>query len=313
MAVKLERTKSALKKRIKAKEQSIYYGHHMILKQFPTPEEFYQTYWNKKPFVVRGGVDPNLFDRLIDGDTLAGLSLEEEIKSRLVITAPEGKKWTCEHGPFQEERFQTLGEENWSLLVQNVEKYHPDTAALLEYFNFSPRWLLDDIMVSFSAKGGSVGPHTDSYHVFLAQGIGRRSWRIGQSPVQNDACIEGLELKVLKEGFNGQEVKVEKGDVIYIPPQFAHEGTTLENAMTFSVGFLGPKMSELFIEYGYYLEQVEIHNKRYVGEELKTDSACLEIPKSAQETIKNDLLNTLQTNSFSDWLVEYFASSGEED
>jgi 50S ribosomal protein L16 3-hydroxylase len=285
----------------------------MILNKFPTDEDFYQTYWNKKPFVVRGAIDPDLFESLIDGDTLAGLSLEEEIKSRLVITAPRGGEWTCEHGPFEEERFQTLGEKNWSLLVQNVEKYHTDTAALLDSFNFSPRWLLDDIMVSYSAVGGSVGPHTDSYHVFLVQGMGRRLWRIGEKPVENEKCIEGIELKVLKDGFQGQEIEVTKGDVIYIPPQFAHEGTTLENAMTFSVGFLGPKMSELFIEYGYYLEQIETDNKRYVGEGLCAQSTSLEIPPSAQDTIRNDLLNTLHAKSFSNWLIEYFSTSKDED
>lgn len=285
----------------------------MILEKFPTPEEFYKKYWNQKLFVVRGGIAPTLFDTLIDGDTLAGLSLEEDIKSRLVMTASEGEKWTCEHGPFDEDRFQTLGNKNWSLLVQNVEKYHTDTATLLEHFNFSPRWLLDDIMVSYSAAGGSVGPHTDSYHVFLVQGEGRRLWRVGSMPVENEDCIDGLDLKVLKDGVQGEEIIVEKGDVIYIPPKFAHEGTTLENAMTFSIGFLGPKMSELFIEYGYYLEQTEIDNKRYVGKGLTVESACLEVPFSAKETIKNDLLNTLDKDSFSDWLNAYFSSSLEMD
>jgi len=284
----------------------------MILDRFPTAEEFYKNYWCKKPFVVRGAIDESVFETLIDGDTLAGLALEEEIKSRIVTTAPEGGKWTCEHGPFKEERFNTLGNTHWSLLVQNVDQYHPDTATLLEHFNFSPRWLLDDIMVSFSAKDGSVGPHTDSYHVFLIQGIGCRKWCIGNAPVENEDCIEGLDLKVLKDGVTGEEVEVTMGDVIYIPPNFAHEGTTIESAMTFSVGFLGPKMSELLIEYGYYLEQEETHNKRYVGAGLTEESARLEIPTQAQDTIKNDLLETLHADSFSAWLTEYFSSDKDD-
>lgn len=285
---------------------------HMILDQFPSIDEFYKTYWGHKPFVVTGGVDSALFKEFIDGDTLAGLSLEEDIKSRLVKTAPEGGKWTCDYGPFDEDYFSTLGEKNWSLLVQNVDKHHPPTAALLESFNFSPRWLLDDIMVSYSATGGSVGPHTDSYHVFLVQGIGRRLWRIGNAPVQNEVCIEGLELKVLKNGVEGVDIEVTMGDVIYIPPNFAHEGTTLESAMTFSVGFLGPKMSELFIEYGYYLEQEETHNKRYIGQGLNAESARLEIPMQAKDTIKDELLNALHTDSFSEWLVEYFSNTEDD-
>ncbi len=285
----------------------------MLLNTFPTTEEFYKTYWGRKPFIVRSGIDKALFDTLIDGDTLAGLSLENDIKSRIVKTADEGGKWVCEHGPFKESYFSTLGDKNWSLLVQNVDQYHPETAKLLESFNFSPRWLLDDIMVSYSTPAGSVGPHTDSYHVFLIQGIGKRLWRIATTPTQNEECIEGLDLKVLKESFDGEDIEVTMGDVIYIPPNFAHEGMTHETAMTFSIGFLGPKMSELFIEYGYYLEETETHNKRYAGEGLTAKSACLEIPTDAQETIKNELLNTLHTDSFSKWLVEYFSSTPEDD
>lgn len=285
----------------------------MILDKFPSTEEFYNTYWGRKPFVVRGGVDPALFEGFIDGDTLAGLSLEEDIKSRLVITAPEGGKWVCEHGPFEEDRFSTLGEKNWSLLVQNVEQYHTDTAALLESFNFSPRWMLDDIMVSYSATGGTVGPHTDSYHVFLVQGIGRRVWRVGNTAIQNEEYIEGLELKVLKDGVEGEDIEVTMGDVIYLPPNFAHEGTTLENAMTFSVGFLGPKMSELFIEYGYYLDQMDLDNKRYVGQGLNAESAGPEMSMHAKETIKNELLNTLHAECFSEWLAEYFRPKDDVD
>lgn len=285
----------------------------MILDKFPNIDEFYATYWGRKPFVVRGAIDPKLFDKLIDGDTLAGLSLDEDIKSRIVITAPEGGQWTCEHGPFEEERFSTLGETNWSLLVQNVEKYHIETAELLKSFDFSPRWLLDDIMVSYSTTGGTVGPHTDSYHVFLVQGIGRRLWTVGETPVQNEDYIEGLELKVLKDGVKGKEIEVNIGDVIYLPPHFAHEGITLENAMTFSVGFLGPKMSELFIEYGYYLEETEAYNTRYVGQGLNAESIGETIPQQEQETIKGELLKALHADSFSEWLVEYFSPSTEDD
>ena len=128
----------------------------MILNEFPSTDDFYKTYWGKKPFIVRGAIDQDLFDDLIDGDSLAGLSLEEDIKSRLVITEPENNKWICHHGPFPEDKFSTLGDSNWNLLVQNVEQYHPETAQLLSAFNFSPRWLMDDIMVSYSATGGSA-------------------------------------------------------------------------------------------------------------------------------------------------------------
>lgn len=280
----------------------------LILNEFPDPEEFYAAYWGRKPFVVRGGINPNDFETFIDGDMLAGLSMEDDVKSRIVMTAPEGNKWTCEHGPFDEKRFQTLGDKNWSLLVQNVEQNHTDTADLLKNFNFSPRWLLDDIMVSYSAAGGTVGPHTDSYHVFLVQGIGRRIWTVGDAPVENEDCIEGLDLKVLKNGIDGEDIEVTIGDVIYIPPHFAHEGRTLETAMTFSVGFLGPKMSELFVEYGHYLGQVEQSDKRYIGQGLSSDSSHCFISNETQKMVRNKLIDSLNTNDFSVWLAEYFST-----
>lgn len=280
----------------------------IILDTFPTTSEFYTTYWNKKPFLVRGHVPASIFEDVVDGDILAGLALEEDVKSRIVTTASEGGKWACDHGPFDGDHFSTLGEENWALLVQNVEQYHPETARILEAFSFAPRWLMDDIMVSYSAAGGSVGPHTDSYHVFLVQGIGRRTWTVGDAPITNEKCIEGLDLKVLSDGVQGTPVDVEMGDLIYIPPHFGHEGSTIETAMTFSIGFLGPKMSELFVEYGYYLEQDEAHNKRYSGQNLNEKSSGFLINDDAKKDIVTGFTDALNADHFSSWITEYFSS-----
>ena len=279
----------------------------MILNEFPSTDDFYKTYWGKKPFIVRGAIDQDLFDDLIDGDSLAGLSLEEDIKSRLVITEPENNKWICHHGPFPEDKFSTLGDSNWNLLVQNVEQYHPETAQLLSAFNFSPRWLMDDIMVSYSATGGSVGPHTDSYHVFLVQGMGKRKWKIGHSPIENQEYIDDTDLLVLKHGFEGYETEVSIGDVIYIPPHFGHQGITTQEAMTFSVGFLGPQRSELFAEYSHYLEQHPHINKRYTGQGLDANSAAFSIAPSATNIIQNDLIEAIKDERFSTWMAEYFS------
>lgn len=280
----------------------------LILDKFPTAHEFYKNYWGQKPFLVRGYVNPSVFDTYIDGDELAGLSLEDDVKSRLVTTAQGGKKWTCEHGPLAEDRYETLGEENWSLLVQNIDQYHPDTADLLQYFSFSPRWLLDDIMVSYSTVGGTVGPHTDSYHVFLVQGTGRRLWTVDDHAILDPECIAGLDLKVLKDGVDGEPVEVQAGDVIYIPPHFGHAGVTLETAMTFSVGFLGPKMSELFVEYGYYLEQSDLENARYTGQGLNEKNSNFMVAEDAQSTMRAALINSLHTDGFTQWMVEYFST-----
>ncbi len=280
----------------------------MILDKFPTADAFYKTYWGKKPFIVRNFVDSALMETFVDGDTMAGLALEEDIKSRIVTNSPSGQQWKCAHGPFDESRFSELGERDWSLLVQNVEQYHTDTAKLLEHFHFSPRWLLDDIMVSYSAPGGSVGPHTDSYHTFLIQGIGVRKWKLSADPVMDKSYIEGMDIKVLENGFEGEEFEVRMGDVIYIPPHFGHEGVTLETAMTFSVGFLGPKMSEMMAEYAAYLEEEESRDKRYLGECMDADSGAFSISPQEQNTIRNDLINALQSDDFALWMAQYFST-----
>jgi len=221
------------------------------LESLPSVADFYALYWNRKPFLVRDAVDRAAMDRLITPDELAGLSMEETVRSRMVSR----KDWACRFGPFTEDDFATSGQPPWSLLVQNVEQFHPDTADLLRAFSFAPRWLIDDIMVSFSTEGGTIGGHVDSYHVFLVQGQGRRRWTIGHEPVFEEDYIDGLDLKILKEPVEGDVVDVTSGDVLYVPLHFAHEGTTLEDALAFSVGFLGPKLSELYDAYGLYMRR----------------------------------------------------------
>ncbi len=221
--------------------------------------------------------------------------------------------WACRFGPFTEEDFNTAGKPPWSLLVQNVEQFHPDTANLLRAFNFAPRWLMDDIMVSFSTAGGTIGDHVDSYHVFLVQGRGVRRWTIGREPVIDEQYIDGLDLKILKDPIDGDSVDVSPGDILYVPPRFAHEGTTLDDALTFSVGFLGPKLSELYGDYGQYLADHEALDRRYTGEGLSADSAGFVVSTDTVETLRDHLGHTLNTPAFSDWLASFFTGSTSED
>ena len=192
----------------------------IILDALPSIGDFYAHYWNKRPFLVRDAIDPIVMDGLITPDELAGLSMEDIVRSCMVAR----QDWACKFGPFSEEDFNTDEEPPWSLLVQNVEQFHPDTATLLRAFNFAPRWLMDDIMVSYSTKGGTIGGHVDSYHVFLVQGQGARSWTVGRDHILDEAYIDGLDLKILKDPIVGDTVEVTSGDVLYIPPHFAHEG-----------------------------------------------------------------------------------------
>ncbi len=284
-----------------------------ILDTMPDPATFYGAYWNKRPFVVRAGIAPTLMDDFISADELAGLSMDDSPMSRMVMTAGHHHDWSCSYGPFEEDAFAHTGDADWSLLVQNVDQFHPQTAALLHHFGFAPRWLMDDIMVSFSAVGGSIGPHIDSYHVFLVQGEGKRRWKVGQAPIENESFIEGLALKILEGGFKGDEVELSCGDILYVPPLFGHEGTTIENALTYSVGFLGPKLSELFTSYGQYLSECEDIDNRYVGAGLNQDSAGFSISEAAVDTIRGGFIAHLSARRFNQWLVEFFTEHAHED
>jgi len=285
----------------------------MILNNFPSDVDFYKNYWCKKPFIVRNYIPIDAIDNLVDGDTLAGFSLEEEIKSRVIINNQKGNDWVCEHGPFDDDYFDNIGDQNWSLLVQNVEQYHADTAQLLTYFQFSPRWLLDDIMVSFSTPGGSVGPHIDSYHTFLVQGIGKREWKISENKINDDRYVNNPDMKILKHGFDGYTFEVTAGDIIYMPPFFGHEGKTLDLAMTFSIGFLGPKTSEMLSDYAHYLEERENLNKRFLGGDLDVNSASFIIGHSTQDNIRNDIISSIQSNDFTAWMAAYFSTPNHEE
>ena len=279
------------------------------LDALPSIVDFYAHYWNKRPFVVRDAIDQTVMDGLITPDELAGLSMEETARARMVTR----KDWACQFGPFTEEDFNTAGKPPWSLLVQNVEQFHPDTATLLRAFNFAPRWLMDDIMVSFSTKGGTIGGHIDSYHVFLVQGQGSRRWTIGREPIIDEAYIDGLDLKILKDPIDGDTVEVTSGGIVYIPPHFAHEGITLDDALTFSVGFLGPKLSELYGAYGQHLADHDALDHRYVGEGLSPDSSGFTLSIDAVEALRNHLGKPLSTPAFSEWLAAFFTGSTSED
>lgn len=280
----------------------------VILDKPPTTEEFFREFWNKKPFVVRSMISKKIMATLIDGDHLAGLSMEEEIESRLVRKGKKQNDWTCDYGPFQEKDFSKLDEKDWSLLVQNTEKYHDETADLLKCFNFSPRWLLDDIMVSFSPKGGTVGAHADSYHVFLVQGKGQRQWKIANSPTENEDYIKDISLKILKAPFKGKNITVEEGDVIYVPPNFAHQGVSLKPSLTYSVGFLGPSLSEMLTQFGQYLEENHPGIPRYLGQDLTESAVPFQVAPPHLDDLKFFMTEIFHQDYFTKWLTHYFCN-----
>jgi 50S ribosomal protein L16 3-hydroxylase len=201
-------------------------------------ETFLTEYWQKKPLLIRNAFPD--FESPIDPDEVAGLALEEDIESRIILEDGPNTKWELENGPFSEDRFESLPDSNWTLLVQAVDQWVPEMADLLEHFNFLPSWRLDDIMVSFAPKGGSVGPHYDQYDVFLLQAEGQRKWQLGPKCKADTELRNDSKLSILNTMHVTDEWTVNPGDLLYIPPMYAHNGVAENDCMTFSIGFRAP-------------------------------------------------------------------------
>jgi 50S ribosomal protein L16 3-hydroxylase len=182
------------------------------------------------------------------------LATRPDVISRLILQTGGAYPWELRSGPFTRRSLKAAmqPDEKWSLLVQEVDHHLPAAAELVERFSFLPRWRVDDLMASFAPAGGGVGAHTDNYDVFLIQGAGRRTWRVGAAPLwaEDEVLIDDLDVSVIDEeassGFEwGQTYQVEPGDLLYLPPRWAHEGVALTDCLTLSVGFRAPSHQDL--------------------------------------------------------------------
>jgi len=203
--------------------------------------QFIQEYWQKKPLLIRQAIPDYVCP--LSAEELAGLALEDEVESRLI--QQHGDDWQCRYGPFDESDFTSMPDSHWTLLVQNCNRYIPEFAQLLENFDFLPSWRLDDIMVSYAADQGSVGPHWDQYDVFLLQGWGQREWRIIEGDHSNAKLRPGLDLKILSHFDAQHSWLLEPGDMLYLPPGVAHYGIAAGPCITISVGFRAANASQL--------------------------------------------------------------------
>jgi 50S ribosomal protein L16 3-hydroxylase len=210
--------------------------------------QFLDEYWQKKPLLVRKAIPG--FTGLLSRDELFELACNEEAESRFVSQA--GGRWTIEHGPFTRERFRRA-KKPWTTLVQGLNLLLPEADRLMREFRFIPYARLDDLMVSYANDGGGVGPHFDNYDVFLIQGIGRRRWRIGNQKDQR--LIEGLPLRILKDFRPKHDWVLEPGDLLYLPPEWAHDGIAMGECMTYSVGFRTVPTQELAEQFLMFLAE----------------------------------------------------------
>ena len=204
-----------------------------------SPEQFMKRHWQKKPLLIRQAV-PNMKPPIERAELLSMLE-NAEVESRHIVR--KGAKWTLKKGPMARKSLPSFKTPDWTVLIQGVDLHHDAVHALLQQFRFVPDARLDDLMISFATDGGGVGPHFDSYDVFLLQAQGQRKWRIGRQ--KNFELQEGVPLKILKDFKPEAEFVLNPGDMLYLPPGYAHDGVAIGECMTYSVGFRVPRSAEL--------------------------------------------------------------------
>ncbi|HXH01480.1 MAG TPA: cupin domain-containing protein, partial [Xanthomonadaceae bacterium] len=271
-------------------------------------------YWQKRPLLIRGAFPEYAAAGLVPPITpedLAGLACEDTALSRLVRFARETDAWSVQHGPFAEDVFLALPDHDWTLLVQDVDKWDADVNALLSHFDFLPRWRLDDVMVSFAAPGGSVGAHVDQYDVFLLQAQGHREWHIDARAGSGDQTFrDDTELKLLRDFAPTHAWTLEPGDMLYLPPGIAHHGIAVDACLTFSIGMRAPAAAELLGDYVDTLTADMDERLRYADPDLASagDPGKIDAAALARVSQALDALHVRDPDFVGDWFGRFITT-----
>lgn len=226
------------------------------------PQRFLRDHWQKKPLLIRRALAD--FSGLISPAALFRLAGRDDVEARLVKRTR--RAWQLRRGPFSGSDLARLPARNWTLLVQDLNHFLPEAAALLLRFDFIPHARVDDVMISYAAPGGGVGPHVDSYDVFLLQGSGQRRWQI--SAQEDHQLVSDAPLKILRHFQPEQEWVLEPGDMLYLPPGYAHCGVALTECVTYSIGFRAPSMQEMASAFLIHLQDTLVLDGFYTDPEL---------------------------------------------
>ena len=241
-----------------------------------SPKEFMKKYWHKKPLLIKGAFKD--FKPVLSRAELFKLAQSDEVQSRLVQHQfmKDHLIWDVKHGPFKAKDKPAFSKEAWTLLLQGVDLVDERAAHLLRQFRFIPGARLDDLMISYATHNGGVGPHFDSYDVFLIQASGQRLWKIGQ---QKDLTLrDDTPLKILADFKPQKEYLLSPGDMLYLPPRYAHDGVAVGECMTYSVGFRAPKSDELARD---LLQRLGDEVQELIGSKLYSDPTQVAVSESA--------------------------------
>ncbi|MBT8126542.1 MAG: cupin domain-containing protein [Gammaproteobacteria bacterium] len=269
-------------------------------------ETFLHDYWQKKPLLVKNAF-PHIQSPLTPNE-LAGLACEDDVNSRLVIEQHKQGPWHVVHGPLNEDDFNELPATHWTLLVTDVDKHVPAARALIDRFRFIPDWRIDDLMISYAPEGGSVGPHSDAYDVFLIQALGQRRWMINSD--FDETCLDDTELRILQHFDAAEDWVLDPGDMLYLPPNIAHYGIALNDCMTCSVGFRAPSVSNMISEYAEFIAAATDREQRYQDPDLAYQQNPAEIQRTVLTRIKTLLAMQLAIDD--DKLLRWFGEFTSE-
>jgi 50S ribosomal protein L16 3-hydroxylase len=241
--------------------------------------DFLREYWHKEPLLVTAAI-PDCRP-LLSRDQLFALASRDDVESRLVQRVRG--RYTLREGPFTRAELARMPPRGWTLLVQGVNLHDDRADALLRRFAFVPYARLDDLMISYAAPGGGVGPHFDSYDVFLLQAHGHRTWRYGR---QADLTLRGdVPVKLLANFTPQHEATLAPGDMLYLPPDHAHDGVAVDECMTYSIGFRAPAWQELAEAFLDHLRDTIAIDGRYADPDLRPAAHPARIDASMQRQV----------------------------
>ncbi|PWG65509.1 cupin domain-containing protein [Sediminicurvatus halobius] len=252
-----------------------------------SPEAFLERHWQKRPLLVRNAWPE--FPWALGADELAGLALEPDVESRVVMGETAQEDWILLQGPFEPEFFHDTPARDWTLLVQDVEKHLPALGAVLEPFRFLPDWRIDDLMVSYAAPGGTVGPHRDRYDVFLLQVSGQREWAIQYPAPASERLREHPDLRLLTDFTATERWTVGPGDLLYLPPGVPHYGIAVDDCITYSIGFRAPSVAELLRGWADECLRSASAELGYDDPDLRRQANPAEIPPAALARLRDQV------------------------
>ena len=268
------------------------------MKESPNPlgnisrQTFMAEYWQKKPLLIRQAFPD--FESPISADELAGLAYEEDVNSRIVMEKDGEHPWFPIFGPMTDEIFSSMPETHWSLIVNDLEKYLPELSWIIDRFRFIPEWRLDDLMISYAADQGSVGPHIDLYDVFILQGQGQRRWQINAQPVTKGNQVKGTPLRIQNNFQAEEEWIVEPGDMLYMPPGVSHHGVSLGESLSYSIGFRATSHADLVNEFIGHITQNLSQKLTYQDPDQRIQQHPNEIQQDALQRVTEIFKEYLQ-------------------